>query len=579
MFNNKNIIITNPIPTSTYTSDTQVSIDWIISNLNNLTGFDILLDGISIDFVSNTTNTYDVTLAISASAQNITIVAVTTNPAINYAAFRLITLDESAPVISITSPSINGTFIYTNIVYLEWTGSDTGGSGISVYNVKIDGTTVNTWSPNRNSQYLLFDGLAGNVTVSIEAFDFAGNDEESSIILQVYVMLPEYSIDLPEDYYSATGTFSFNLIVSDVGLGIAEIIVHVDNAELLHSVSYNDLELTPFTMPIDIDNTYYNDLTGTHQLVIVLVDAQGREVAEIHPFIIDKNGPSFVGNTLIGDIALDSTNTNPQIIEIDQANGENNITLSTRVNDNIGVANVTLRIQGADFDRIYILNIEEIGAQSIKYNISLDISDFGLGEYTFTLTITDYAGNSVNQVYTVSFEEASVIPWILQGNNLIYVSAGSALTLVLIVLMSITIRKTTVNFGWKREIIIVAYVLNGLPCVYMVNNPDLVKDEMLFGGAMTGIRGVLEEIIGEKSKMEIQSVEMGQKKVLICPGNFGDSVLMVNKPKPIHKNKLIEFTKNFESHYEDVLIDDPLLTPDTFRGASRTTYNGAARTI
>ncbi|MHA1156044.1 MAG: hypothetical protein ACTSQK_08040, partial [Candidatus Heimdallarchaeota archaeon] len=160
------------------------------------------------------------------------------------------------------------------------------------------------------------------------------------------------------------------------------------------------------------------------------------------------------------------------------------------------------------------------------------------------------------------------IPWILQGNNLIYVSAGSALALVLIVVFSITIRKTTVNLGWKREIVIVAYVLNGLPCVYMVNNPEMIQDEMLFGGAMTGIRGVLEEIIGEKSKMEIQSVELGQKRVLICPGNFGDSVLMVNNIKPIHKSKLIEFTKNFETHYDEVLTDDPLLTPDTFRGAS-----------
>ncbi len=562
----KNMIITDPIPTSSYTGDTQVTIEWITSNLVNLTRFDIYIDEVFVISVSNTTDNYDVTLAISTLAQNITIVAVTTNPAINYSDFRWITLDESSPVVIITGPT-NESFIYTNIVYLEWTGSDTG-SGISLYNVKIDGTTVNTWSPSKNSQYLIFDGLAGNITVTIEAFDFADNDEASSIILQVYVLLPEYSIDLPENYYSATGTFSFNLTVSEVGLGIAEIIILIDGTELLHIVSHDDLELSPFTLVIDIDSTYYNDLTGNHQLTVALVDAQNREVSDSYTFVIDKEAPSFVGISTIGDNALDATSTDYHRIEIDQANGQTNITMSTRVNDNLGIVSVTLRIQGSDFDQVYLLNVEEIGAQSTVYGITLNISDFGLGQYTFTLTVTDYAGNSVNQIYNIALVKATTVPWILQGNNLIYVSAGSALTLVLIVVFAVTLRKTTVNLGWKREIVIVAYVLNGLPCVYMVNNPEMIQDEMLFGGAMTGIRGVLEEIIGEKSKMEIQSVELGQKRVLICPGNFGDSVLMVNKIKPIHKSRLIEFTKNFESHYQEVLIDDPLLTPDTFRGAS-----------
>jgi hypothetical protein len=62
---------------------------------------------------------------------------------------------------------------------------------------------------------------------------------------------------------------------------------------------------------------------------------------------------------------------------------------------------------------------------------------------------------------------------------------------------------------------------------------------------------------------------MGQKKVLICPGNFGDSVLMVNKIKPIHKSKLIEFTKTFEDDYQHLLMnEDLLITPETFPGAN-----------
>ncbi|NPE09022.1 MAG: hypothetical protein GNW80_12130, partial [Asgard group archaeon] len=161
------------------------------------------------------------------------------------------------------------------------------------------------------------------------------------------------------------------------------------------------------------------------------------------------------------------------------------------------------------------------------------------------------------------------VPWILQGNNIIYVSAGSALVILLVILFSITIRKQVVNIGWKNEIVTVAYILNGLPCVYMMNKPEEVKGDMLFGGAMAGIRGVLEEITGEKSKMKLQTVDIGEKKVLICPGNHGDAVLMLNSIKPIHKEKIIEFTKAFEYDYDHILKqEDLLITQDTFRGAN-----------
>jgi len=199
----------------------------------------------------------------------------------------------------------------------------------------------------------------------------------------------------------------------------------------------------------------------------------------------------------------------------------------------------------------------------------LNLTDLPFDLYSISVVVSDYAGNEHSQIFNINLMSQTAVPWILQGNNIIYVSAGGALLILLVILFSITIRKQVVNIGWKNEIITVAYILNGLPCVYMMNKPEEVKGDMLFGGAMAGIRGVLQEITGEKSKMKLQTVDIGEKKVLICPGNHGDAVLMLNKIVPIHKEKIIEFTKAFEYDYDHILKqEDLLITQDTFRGAN-----------
>ncbi|MFW9922662.1 MAG: hypothetical protein ACFFDW_05145, partial [Candidatus Thorarchaeota archaeon] len=285
-------------------------------------------------------------------------------------------------------------------------------------------------------------------------------------------------------------------------------------------------------------------------------------------FIVDRHTCEIIGPTTFGNIVLESASTQPTRI-VKSGDTNDNVTISTTISDNIRIYKVFITIVGEDYNTMIEMTKESSGTNQLSdYFITLNISELELGDYSLTITAYDFASNSITESYNITLTSATVIPWILRGNNLLYVSAGSGAALLLIIFLSVASRKVFVNIGWKHEIVTIAYILNGLPCVYMINKPELVKDELLFGGAMTGIRGVLEEITGEKAKMDIQSVEMGKRKVLICPGNYGDSVLMVNKIKPIHKTKLITFTKSFETYYGDLLKDDPLITPDTFRGAS-----------
>ena len=550
-----------------YIKSSDFDIEWEYDNFNDLEGFVIYRNGVIINTITdNTTIGAVINLPSEFIMYNITIEAYTTS-GLNYTDMFWIMFDSVAPTLEILTPN-NESIINQRVIYLSWTSEELG-SGHSVTIIKIDGEIVSVWYDYRSSQYLeLNSSIFGNITITVEVYDFAENMNSSQIVLQLQLLLPTYDIDLPLPFYTRNGTFSFDLNILEAYSGVKEVTILIDGSEIYSRV-YSPIRNTSFVEPFTISNSQYSDTTGNHTLGIVVYDVFSREARQSIIFTVDKEGPLIVGTTTIGNTALDSSSTSAVEIEIDRENGPENYTLSASITDNIGIYRVTVSIIKDDSIETYTM-IPDASATKTegRYSIALNLTSMELGTYAIRINVEDFAGNSYNETYNIRLVEQTVLPWILQGNNLIYVSAGGATALVLIVVLSITLPKTFANMGWKREIVVIAYILNGLPCVYMVNKPEMVKDELLFGGAMTGIRGVLEEITGEKSKLEIQSVEVGQKKVLICPGNFGDAVLMVNKVKPIYKSKLIKFTQNFETYYGDLLRDDPLLTPDTFRGAS-----------
>ncbi|HUU77945.1 MAG TPA: VCBS repeat-containing protein [candidate division Zixibacteria bacterium] len=568
------IEITSPIPLTYYTNDVYVTFSWVVSDnlVDNITRFEIYINGILNQTINdNTTRSVIVHLGSipidSFPTLNVTIVAITINPVGAYKDFRWIKVDQSAPIIAISSPT-NNTIISTRVVKVSWDITEEG-SLISKYIVKINGTLINIWNETKDYQYFEFDETTSLVTISIEIFDLANNQGNTNVTLIIALVYSNFSIDLVMPFYTKTGSLNFNLTVIEAGSGIKKISIYIDNSEVLTQDYQLNIQYNPFTTEISILNTDYQDDTGSHSLIIVLYDYYCRESRQDYSFVVDKIAPAIVGTTTLGSTALDHNSNTPAEFTIDQENGSENYTLSASISDNIGIKNVTVTIISDGNIEIHIMTPDALGTlTSGRYSVDLELSEMELGDYSLRIEVTDFAGNTYNLSYEITLRETEVLPWILRGNNLIYVSAGGASALVLIVVMSIVMPRTVANIGWKREIVVIAYILNGIPCVYMVNKPEMVKDELLFGGAMTGIRAVLQEITGEKAKLEIQSVEVGQKKVLICPGIYGDTVLMVNNVKPIYKNKLIKFTENFETYYGDLLKDNPIITPDTFRGAS-----------
>lgn len=87
-----------------------------------------------------------------------------------------IKLDETPPSVSLSFP-LNGSQVETSNVTATWAGSDTT-SGISEYEISLDtGSCTNTGT---NTAYN-FSGLRdGNHTISVRAFDVAGNNQTIS---------------------------------------------------------------------------------------------------------------------------------------------------------------------------------------------------------------------------------------------------------------------------------------------------------------------------------------------------------------------------------------------------------------
>ncbi|MGC9779646.1 MAG: hypothetical protein HZR80_10430 [Candidatus Heimdallarchaeota archaeon] len=561
------IVITNPIPPHLYSSSPIINFNWIIANVVGLSGFEIYLNETLNDTLGLAIKSYEFNLSTIPIDEfplfNITILAIAAG--VNYTDMRWVTVDQYEPIISIKFPA-NDSVITDNIIHLEWDSTEEG-TGIKKYIVKINDIIINTWTYLKNSQYILLNQTHGYITITVDVVDMANNYANDTIFLQVYLILPEYSVNLASPFYIVNGTFDFDITVSNARSGVKHVSVYIDGDEAFTYSYLLDIQMNPFILPISVTELDYTTSVGLHSLTIVVIDSYDRENATNLVFYIDNEDPGFLGVTINDQSITDSSSG---VLDVEVALDATNITIEIIATDNLRIRNVTLLITGDDYNQLFVLtptndSTEQLGV----YILTLNLTDLPFGQYALEITVNDFAGNEISQTYNINLIQTTVTPWILQGNNLIYVSVGAALFVLLTILFSTVLRKQIANMGWKNEIVTVAYIMNGLPCVYIINEPESVKGDLLFGGAMTGIRGVLEEITGEKSKLKIQSVEIGQKKVLICPGNYGDSVLMVNKIKPIYKDKIIEFTKAFEHDYEYLLKqDDLIITPETFKGAN-----------
>ena len=200
----------------------------------------------------------------------------------------------------------------------------------------------------------------------------------------------------------------------------------------------------------------------------------------------------------------------------------------------------------------------------------MDLDNFTLGDYSLIFSINDKSGNSIDETFSITITEETILPWIMRGNNLLIVTIASTIAIIFVIISFATLRGPIANHGWQDEIVAVSYTMkSGLNCVYIPYAAGLIEDEQLFGGAMTGIMGILEEITGEKDiQFSVQVVEFGDRKLLIYSGIYGDTILMVDKSKPTLKKRLEKFAREFESKYKEAL-QDQRVNPNDFRGVEQ----------
>ena len=189
----EDFVITEPIPPHYYSPITQIYFEWDVSNLVNLSYFEIYVNNTLNETINdNTTRFFTVDLGVIPIDQfdvyNITIVAYTVNPNATYTDMRWVHIDQTSPTVTINLPS-NDTIISEDMLYLEWTSSDDG-SSIVKYIVKLDGVEITSWDYFQSSQYLHLAPTYGYQTITIDVIDMANNFANDTIYIQVLLLLP-----------------------------------------------------------------------------------------------------------------------------------------------------------------------------------------------------------------------------------------------------------------------------------------------------------------------------------------------------------------------------------------------------
>ncbi len=564
------INIIDPANPMSYYSTASFDISWDIANIPNLNGFEILRNGTSMYNITNLSDrSYTIDLGEIPLDQyhlhNLTIIANTTNPDVKFYDYCWIMIDQTKPVITITTPE-NYTMVIHQGLYIQWTSSDFG-SGLKNIKMKVNGEYLVICFCSRNDYYLIFNVGDGLYTIEIEAFDFANNMKSSLLYLDVYLLLPDFTTDLPNTYYTQTGIFQFELLINNPQTGVKRIQVKLDNNEVYTRYHYETLIITQFSVLINITDSHYNGLLNEHTMIIGILDSFNRESLLTYTIIIDNEPPE-----LLGSISIDSQSitSNSHELQLYEDSAQNNHSFSITFTDNYAVQRVTITIVGVDYNKTFeMIPNPTTRLDIVTFSITINFGNLIEENYEVIFTAYDFAGNKQNITLNLTILPEEKTPWLFQGNNLIYFIVSGIFVIVLSLVWTVGLRKPLLNRNWQDNVIAVIYVRNtGLTCVYAPYYPDIIQEEQLFGGAMIAIQSLLDEIsVEEKKRTRLETLEIGDKTLLIASGIYGFGALLTKKVKPKHKNSVKSFTKKFESIYKRPLESSYYVSSTEFTGS------------
>jgi hypothetical protein len=553
------VTITTPNTMTYFENKTEFEVAWDVNNLD-INYFEIYVNGtlnqtLAAGIRSTVINLGFIPIDLYP-VYNISIYAITNLTSV-YFDMRWFIIDQSIPEISFLAP-INPLIINKNLE-VSWSSTDIG-SGLDYFIVRLGIIEVEKTAESSFNTLLDVTSLNGEYNLFIYAYDQAGNIANISMIIEVSLSAPQYLTTLEERNYYQNGNFQFNLTLTNTYLGVKIIQVIADNINTVYLEDFGTNYLTTNEQrEISVQDSDFTDST-IHNLTVSVFDRISRETRTTSEIIFDSTLPTFLQAPTFDGNLLGTTNK----INFAKDPINNFHNLSIFIQDETGIRSAQVRIIGKNYDRIFEMTLNRSIVSLYEFDIQLDFNELALGDYDLIFTFEDLAGNINSRSYSFTLIEPNSP---IRPNRTLIILISLAAVIILGFIGAIAFRKNIMNIGWKHEIVVVSYVLkSGLTVFFMPYTPQLVTDEQLFGGAMSGIRGILEEIIGKKKKNEVETVEFGERHLLIYTGDYGDAVLTVSDIKPIHSKRLREFAIEFEKRFRSQIKNDTHIDMSNYDG-------------
>ena len=218
---------------------------------------------------------------------------------------RAFNIDTVLPVLNITDPK-NNTLINSTSVQVVWTGSSD--SPIGRYWIGLDdGALVDV---GQSTSYTLTDLGQGEHKVTLQARDYAGNWNTTSVNFTIDSVAPVIDITSPDDgTHSTERNFTVEWTVSDEGSGLDSVEINIDggawSAAAGNSYALNDLA------------------DGTHTVAIRATDVAGNVGVETVEIVVDNTAPTASIAPSGTSVAIDTT----VVVSFSEAMNQTSVTI------------------------------------------------------------------------------------------------------------------------------------------------------------------------------------------------------------------------------------------------------------
>ncbi|MBI2134512.1 lamin tail domain-containing protein [Candidatus Woesearchaeota archaeon] len=348
------------------------------------------------------------TSALSDGKSNFTINATDFVGNYNFSEFVEITIDNTAPIVSINSPSnntnISGTFV------INVTVTDAATAVNSVFFNITDGSSniilsagnnnANDWNASHDSATL----SDGSHNITVYATDFTGNlNKEKFLTVVSDNTNPTVFFIRPQNNTNVSGTINVTITASEGTAGVKTVSLRNGTGGNLGSMSLLGGNINAGNWTLQFDTSILTD--GNHNLTINATDFAG-----------NSNNELFV--TLTAD------NSGPAVTFITPASNANlsgiqpvNVTISDATTS---VANFSITlVNGSGI----VLNF--IPTQSGNdYSQSLNTSQFSDGSYNISVFANDTVGKTTNSNLIITIDNTLPVIKVVSPSNNSFVNNG-----------------------------------------------------------------------------------------------------------------------------------------------------------